>query len=86
MVGVGIYNEAISIDKSLTLLGAQAGVDARNRNGDETIIDPNDPSGGANNLGSFGASEQCNNRRIYNPESFLNLWKCRSDRYYRCLE
>jgi hypothetical protein len=48
MVGVGIYNEAISIDKSLTLLGAQAGVDARNRNGDETIIDPNDPSGGAN--------------------------------------
>jgi hypothetical protein len=48
MVGVGIYNEAISIDESLTLLGAQAGVDARNRNGDETIIDPNDPSGGAN--------------------------------------
>ena len=38
MVGVGIYNEAISIDESLTLLGAQAGVDARNRNGDETII------------------------------------------------
>jgi hypothetical protein len=48
IVGVGTYNEAISIDKSLTLLGAQVGVDARNRNGDETIIDPNDPSGGAN--------------------------------------
>ena len=46
IVGVGIFNEAISIDKSLTLLGAQAGVDARNRFGDETIIDPNDPNGG----------------------------------------
>jgi len=34
----GTYNETITIDKPLTLQGAQVGVDARSRSGAETII------------------------------------------------
>jgi hypothetical protein len=40
IVAAGLYEEAIFIDKWLTLQGAQAGVDARTRSGAETIIEP----------------------------------------------
>ncbi len=37
-VGAGTYNEFVTVNKSLTLQGAQAGVDARGRAGAETIV------------------------------------------------
>jgi len=45
IVGGGLYEENVEIDKSLTLKGAQAGVDARNRSGPETIIEPDEGTG-----------------------------------------
>jgi len=38
MVAAGIYNESVAVDKTLTLKGAQAGVDARGRSGPESVI------------------------------------------------
>jgi|GEM_PF-1950460 len=38
-VAAGLYSESVAINKTLTLLGAQANVDARTRTGAESIID-----------------------------------------------
>ena len=37
-VDAGTYNETVTINKSLTIRGAQAGVDARNTRGTESIV------------------------------------------------
>jgi parallel beta-helix repeat protein len=45
MVAAGLYEQSVVINKSLTLKGAQAGVDARTRSGAETIIEPDEEIG-----------------------------------------
>ncbi len=45
VVAAASYPENVTVDKSLTLKGAQAGVDARTRSGDETIIEPGEGTG-----------------------------------------
>ena len=49
-VCAGTYDEDITTNKSLTLLGAQSGVDARGRTGAETVVD----NSGAAALGGAG--------------------------------
>jgi nitrous oxidase accessory protein NosD len=45
IVAPGLYKENVVINRSLTLKGAQAGVDARTRSGNETIIQPDGGTG-----------------------------------------
>jgi nitrous oxidase accessory protein NosD len=45
VVDAGVYSENVTVNKPLTLQGAEAGVDARTRSGAETIVDGTGNSG-----------------------------------------